>query len=174
MIIELDGKRPVIGQDVYIAPTAVIAGDVTIGEKANIWFGAVIRGDEGRVFIGPRTSVQDNAVIHVNAYADTIVEADVILAHGVVIEGCHIEAGALIGMNATVLSGAQIGQGAFVAAGSVIREGQEIPAHHLAAGVPCKVLKSIPESLKDRLTDAPKDYLKISRLYASGAKIVSS
>jgi carbonic anhydrase/acetyltransferase-like protein (isoleucine patch superfamily) len=101
MIIDLNGKRPVIGRGVYVAPTAVIAGDVTIGEKANIWFGAVIRADEGRISIGPRTSVQDNVVIHVNANFDTIVEADVTIGHGVVMEGCHIEAGALIGMNAT-------------------------------------------------------------------------
>lgn len=173
MIIKLNGKRPVIGQDVYIAPNAVIAGDVTIGDNANIWFGAVIRGDEGKVSIGPRTSVQDNAVIHVNAGSDTIVEADVTLGHGVIMEGCLVEMGALIGMNATVLSGAQIGQGACVAAGSVIQEKQKIPARHLAGGVPCRVLGPVSESLKARIANAPKAYMEFSRLYASEAEIVS-
>ncbi len=174
MIIELNGKRPIIGKDVYVAPNAVIAGDVTIGEKASIWFGAVIRGDEGKIVIGPRTSVQDNVVIHVNAGSNTIVEADVTLAHGVVIEGCHLEMGSFIGMNATVLSGAHIGRHAFVAAGSVVLENQEIPANHMAAGVPSKVIKPVSGALKDRVAQAPTDYLEMSRLYSSGAKIISA
>ena len=173
MIIELNGKRPIIGEDVYVAPNAVIAGDVTIGKEASIWFGAVIRGDEEKVSIGPRTSVQDNVVVHVNATSNTIVEADVTLAHGVVIEGCHIDMGAFIGMNATVLSGAHIGQGAFVAAGSLVLENQKIPANYLAAGVPSKVLKPISESLKARITQAPKDYMEFSRLYSSDSIIIS-
>ncbi len=173
MIMEVNGKQPKIGNGVYVAPTAVIAGDVTIGANASIWFGAVIRGDEGRISIGPRTSVQDNIVIHVNTSHDTVVEADVTLGHGVVIEGCHIEKGALIGMNATVLSGAHIGEGAIVAAGSVVTENQEIPAHHLAAGVPSKVVKPISESLKERIADAPREYMKISRMYIDSAKSVS-
>jgi carbonic anhydrase/acetyltransferase-like protein (isoleucine patch superfamily) len=173
MIIELNGKRPTIGEGVYVAPNAVIAGDVTIGEKASIWFGAVIRGDIGKVSIGPRTSVQDNVVVHVNATSNTIVEADVTLAHGVVIEGCHIDNGAFIGMNATVLSGAHIGQGAFVAAGSLVLENQKIPANYLAAGVPSKVLKPISESLKDMIAQAPKDYMEFSRLYSRGKIIIS-
>lgn len=172
MIIEVNGMRPKIGRDVYIAPTAVIIGDVTIEDNANIWFGAVIRGDEGNISIGPRTSVQDNAVIHVNSSFQTIVGADVTLGHGVVIEGCHIGSGVLIGMNSTVLSGSRIGEGALVAAGSVIRENQEIPAHHLAGGVPCKVLKPVPQTLKDRLALAPKAYLEFSRLYNDSAKII--
>ena len=173
MIIELNGKRPIIDKGVYVAPNAVIAGDVTIGEKANIWFGAVIRGDEGKISIGPRTSVQDNVVIHVNAASNTIVEADVTLAHGVVIEGCHIEKGAFIGMNATVLSGAHIGKCAFIAAGSVVLENQKIPANYLAGGVPSKLLKPISRSLKARIDQAPKDYMEFSRLYSMGAKIIS-
>jgi carbonic anhydrase/acetyltransferase-like protein (isoleucine patch superfamily) len=173
MIIELNGKRPIIGNDVYLAPNAVIAGDIIIGEKASIWFGAVIRGDEGKISIGPRTSVQDNVVIHVNAGSNTIVEADVTLAHGVVIEGCHIEKGAFVGMNATVLSGARIGQYAFVAAGSVVLENQKIPANYLAAGVPSKIIKPISESLKDRIAQAPSDYMAMSNLYYNGAKIIS-
>lgn len=172
MLIELDGKRPVIGQDVYIAPTAVIIGDVTIKDGANIWFGVVIRGDTGKISIGSRANIQDNTVIHVNSKTDTIVEAGVTIGHGAVIEGCHIEEGALIGMNATVLSGAQIGKGTFVAAGTVIKEKQKIPAYHLVAGVPGRVIKPISAALKARLAHVSDAYVTLSQSYASKAKIV--
>lgn len=172
MIIELNEKRPVIGEDVYIAPTAVIIGDVTIENGANIWFGAVIRGDTGKISIGSHASIQDNAVIHVNSQADTVVEAGVIIGHGAVLEGCHIEERALIGMNSTVLSKAHIGKGAIVAAGSVIKEKQKIPAYHLAAGVPGKVIKPLSATQKARLSHVSEAYVKLSELYASKAKIV--
>lgn len=172
MLIELNGKKPIIGQNVYIAPTAVVIGDVTIEDGANVWFGVVIRGDTGKISIGSRTSIQDNTVIHVNSQADTIIGANVTIGHGAVIEGCRLEEGALIGMNATVLSGAQIGKGAFVAAGSVIKENQEIPAHHLAAGVPGKVIKPISASLNSRLAQVPTTYVELSQLYASKARII--
>ena len=172
MLIELSGKRPIIGKDVYIAPTAVIIGDVTIDDGANIWFGVVIRGDTGKIFIGSHASIQDNTVIHVNADADTIVEAGVTIGHGAVIEGCYIEEGALVGMNATVLSGARIGRGAFVAAGSVIKEKQKIPAHHLAAGVPAKMIKPISEDLKGRLAQVSETYVKLGKSYVNNSRIV--
>ena len=127
-IIEYQGKKPRIADDAYIAPTAVIIGDVIIEEGANVWFGAVLRGDVGQIVIGPRVSVQDNSVVHVNRRHNTVVKADVVIGHAVVIEGCLIEEGALIGMNATVLSGSTVGAGAIIAAGSVVRENQTIPA----------------------------------------------
>ena len=109
MIVELAGIRPTIAEDVYLAPTAVIIGNVTILPGANIWFGAVLRGDSGRIVIGRRVSVQDNVVVHVNERADTIIGDDVLIGHGAILEGCRIGAGALVGMGATVLSGAHIG-----------------------------------------------------------------
>jgi acetyltransferase-like isoleucine patch superfamily enzyme len=101
MIIELAGVRPTIAEDVYIAPTAVVIGNVTILPGANIWFGAVLRGDSGRIVVGRRVSVQDNVVVHVNERADTIIGDDVLLGHGAILEGCRIGAGALVGMGAT-------------------------------------------------------------------------
>lgn len=172
MLIEFNGKRPNISKDVYIAPTAVIIGDVTIKEKANIWFGAVIRGDTGKISIGSHTNIQDNTVIHVNRNADTIIDGFVTIGHGAVIEGCHICEGALIGINATVLSGALIGKEAFVAAGSVIKEKQEIPPNYLAAGVPGKAIKPISEALKARLAHATNEYVELSKLYGDHSRVV--
>lgn len=158
LILEHMGMRPQIADDVYIAPNATIIGNVCIERGASIWFGAVIRGDIGRIIIGARTSVQDNVVVHVNDRHDTIVGADVIIGHGVVIEGCDIGDGALLGMNATVLSGAIVGVGALIAAGAVVREGSQIPAHVLAAGVPAKVKGPLDAMMKQRLIAGAAHY----------------
>jgi carbonic anhydrase/acetyltransferase-like protein (isoleucine patch superfamily) len=165
LIIEYNGKRPQIADDVFIAPNAVIIGDVIIEEKANIWFGVVIRGDEGRIVIGPRVSVQDNAVIHVNPVNPTVVEAEATIGHLVVLEGCHIEAGALIGMNAVVLAGARVGSQALVAAGSVVREKQVIPPGVLAAGIPAKVKGPMSEAARQHVLNASGDYQALADNY---------
>ncbi len=165
MIIEYEGKRPQIAEDVFIAPNATIIGDVVIEAKANVWFGAVLRGDEGRIVIGSRASVQDNTVIHVSAVNPTIVEADATIGHSVVLEGCHIEAGALVGMNATVLDGARVGSGALVAAGSVVREGQQIPPDVLAAGVPAKIKGPMSDTARHHVRKASADYQGMASNY---------
>ncbi|MCB0195926.1 MAG: gamma carbonic anhydrase family protein [Anaerolineae bacterium] len=164
-IIEYQGKKPRIADDAYIAPTAVIIGDVIIEEGANVWFGAVLRGDVGQIVIGPRVSVQDNSVVHVNRRHNTVVKADVVIGHAVVIEGCLIEEGALIGMNATVLSGSTVGAGAIIAAGSVVRENQTIPAAMLAAGVPAKVKGPVSDSAKEHAAQASRSYQHVSKTY---------
>lgn len=171
MIIEFKGKRPQIHPSAYIAPNATIIGDVVIGAEASVWFGAVIRGDHGRITIGPRSSVQDNVVVHVNGRHNTRIEADVTIGHGVVVEGCHLQAGVLVGMNATVLSGAIVEAGSLVAAGAVVGENQHIPAGVLAAGVPARVKGNLSEATQKRLLEAPKAYVVYGRSYQSEAKL---
>src|SRR5919198_4434202 len=116
-IIELDGVAPTIGEDVFIAPTAVLIGDVRVGDRANIWFGAVLRGDASHIEVGAGSSIQDNAVIHCADDLPTVIGADVVVGHGAMLEGCVIEARALIGMGAIVLQRARVGASAMVAAG---------------------------------------------------------
>jgi carbonic anhydrase/acetyltransferase-like protein (isoleucine patch superfamily) len=145
---------------------------VTIGAGASIWFGAVVRGDAGPITIGARVSVQDNVVIHVNDREATIVEDDVLIGHGAVLEGCHIGKGALIGMHATVLSGARVGERALVAAGSLVREQSQIPAEVLAAGVPAEVKGALPPRVQARMAQGPLHYQEMARLYAGEAKII--
>jgi carbonic anhydrase/acetyltransferase-like protein (isoleucine patch superfamily) len=118
MLIEFDGKRPQIGNEVFMAPTAVLIGDVQVGDKASIWFNAVLRGDfGGRIIIGPGCSVQDNVTIHVYDDVSTVLEENVTVGHGAVLEGCTIGAGSVIGMNAVVLPRAKVGEQVMVAAG---------------------------------------------------------
>jgi carbonic anhydrase/acetyltransferase-like protein (isoleucine patch superfamily) len=163
MIIEYRGKRPKVAGSAFIAPTAVLIGDVEVGEESSIWFGAVLRGDNGPIRIGKRTSVQDNAVVHVTV--GTYIGDDVTVGHSAVMEDCRIERYALIGSNATLLNGCTIGEGTLIAAGSVVGEKAEIPARVLAAGAPAKVKKALEGNAAHWIEIAAKEYVELSRMY---------
>ncbi len=145
----------------------MLIGDVEIGAESSIWFGAVLRGDNGPIRIGARTSVQDNAVLHVSEHGKTLVDDDVTIGHCAVMEDCHIEPHALIGSNAVVLGGARVGQGSLVAAGSVVGEGAQIPAGVLAAGAPAQVKKPIGGEAATWIDISAREYVALSRSYIS-------
>ncbi|MGH9936466.1 MAG: gamma carbonic anhydrase family protein [Blastocatellia bacterium] len=165
MIIEYEGKRPRIGQDVFIAPTAVIIGDVEIGDGASVWYGVVLRGDEGRIVIGRGSNVQDNAVIHTTPEIPTILQEDVTIGHGALLEGCTVENGAVIGMGAIVLHAAVIGRQAMVAAGGVVTPGAIIPPRTLAAGSPAVVKKELSGGALASVERSAKIYHELSARY---------
>lgn len=167
MIVAFEGVSPRIHPTAFIAPTAVVIGNVEIGAEASVWFGAVVRGDGGEhaIRIGARTSVQDNCVVHVSAQGPTIVGDDVTIGHGAVLESCVIGRGALIGMNAVVLQQATVGEEALIAAGSVVAAGSEIPPRHLAAGTPAKVKKEIAGESLGWIVRSPGHYVNLSRRY---------
>jgi carbonic anhydrase/acetyltransferase-like protein (isoleucine patch superfamily) len=165
-IVELDGQVPAVGAGVFLAPSATVTGDVRIAERANVWFGAVLRGDASHIEIGPRSSVQDNAVIHCAAELPTIVGANVVVGHGAMLEGCVIEDGAVIGMGAIVLQRARIGAGTMVAAGAVVPEGRQIPSGVLVAGVPAEVKKELSGSALAWTRTATEEYQEFSEQYA--------
>jgi len=166
MLIEFEGKTPQIGKDVFIAPTAVLIGDVVVGDNASIWFGAVLRGDfGGRIVIGPGCSVQDNVTIHVYDDVDTVLEENVTVGHGAVLEGCTIGAETVIGMNAVVLPRASVGRQVMVAAGSVIMEGAAVPSRVLVAGVPAKVKKELNGPALGWVGKAAQDYQHMQARY---------
>ena len=166
-ILPFRGTWPRIHPTAFVAPTAVVIGNVTIEEEASIWFGAVLRGDEPEheIRIGARTSIQDNCVIHVSRRGPTLIGAEVTVGHGAILESCTVGRGALIGMNAVVLQGATVGEQALVAAGAVVPDAGEIPARHLAAGTPARVKKELQgESLRWVETSA-RHYVELSRDY---------
>ena len=174
MIIEYKGRRPKISPTAFIAPTAVIIGDVTVGDEASVWFGAVIRSDQNDnpIVVGARTSVQDNCVIH-QGEAPTIIEDDVTVGHGAVMEGCLIRRGAIIGMNVTLLEDVEIGEEALIAAGSVVVPHTKIPPRVLAAGSPAKVKKEIGGEALTWIKMGSSTYINLGRKYLGGAyKIV--
>jgi carbonic anhydrase/acetyltransferase-like protein (isoleucine patch superfamily) len=172
-IVELDGVRPTIGQGVYLAPTAVLIGNVGIGDNTSVWFGAVLRGDLSRIEIGPRCSIQDNAVIHCAIDLPTIVGEAVTVGHGALLEGCVIEAHAVIGMGAIVLQHARVGTGAVVAAGGVVSERQQVGAGMLAAGVPVTEKKRLSGSAARWAEMATDDYQQLRHRYLNARAVGS-
>ncbi len=143
---EFNGKRPTVHPDAYVAPTAVLIGDVRIGAGASVWFGAVLRGDESHIEVGEGSNVQDGCVVHCSEGLPTIIGREASLGHRACIEGCIVEDGALVGTGAIMLHHSRVGAGAVLAAGSVLLDGQEVPAGKLAAGVPAVVKKELSGS----------------------------
>jgi carbonic anhydrase/acetyltransferase-like protein (isoleucine patch superfamily) len=164
-ILELDGIAPKIGRDVWLAPTAVLIGDVRVGDRANIWFGAVLRGDFSHIEIGEETSIQDNAVVHCAIDLPTIIGRRVTLGHGALVEGCVIDDDALIGMGAIVLHHAHVGERAMLAAGAVLTERAAAPAGMLSAGVPAKPKKAMSGAAGRWPQMATDDYQQLRALY---------
>ena len=166
-ILPLRGKKPRVAAETFLAPTAVLIGDVRIGSGASVWFGAVLRADdpEHPIIVGSGANVQDGAVVHVGRWGPTRIGPRVTVGHGAVMESCRIGEGALIGMKAVVLPGARIGGECVVAAGAVVLEDAEIPDRSLVAGVPGRVVRSFGEALPAWLTRSSAHYSDLSRLY---------
>jgi carbonic anhydrase/acetyltransferase-like protein (isoleucine patch superfamily) len=154
----LGSKRPKVHPDAYIAPTAVLIGDVEVEAGASVWFGAVLRADESKISVGPGANVQDNAVIHCAVDLPTVIEANATVGHSAQLEGCVVEAGALVGMGATMLQRSRLGAGSMLAAGAVLTEGTEVPARHLAAGVPATVKKPLGGSSDGWVASSAEHY----------------
>lgn len=170
MEFELGGKRPRVHPDAYIAPTAVLIGEVEVEAGASIWFGAVLRGDESAITIKEGANIQDNAVIHCAVNLPTIVEENVTVGHSALLEGCVVEKGALVGMGATMLQRSRLGAGSMLAAGAVLPEGCQIPPGHLAAGVPAKVKKELSGSSSSWVGTSAEHYRKRAVRYRAGLK----
>ena len=165
MIIEFEGKKPQIAEDAFIAPTATLIGDVIVEAGASIWFGAVLRGDFGRIIVRKGSSIQDNVVVHVIPECETVIGENATVAHGAILHGCTIEKGAIVGMGSIVQDFCVIGEEAMIAAGSVVPTNMKVPPRHLAAGVPAQVKKEIAgASLMWVMQSAPM-YQELARKY---------
>lgn len=165
MIIEYRGMKPKIARSAFIAPTAVIIGDVEIGEESSIWFGAVLRGDNGPIRVGARTSVQDNCVIHVSEGSQTVIEDECTIGHCVTMEDCTIERGSLVGSNAVILNGAVVGSRSLIGAGSVVGANAKIPPESVAVGAPAQVKKKLEGASIWWVEHGSPEYVALSRRY---------
>lgn len=170
MIKEFENIKPIIDKKTYIADGAHIIGRVTIREYSSIWFNTVVRGDVNYIEIGRYTNVQDNSVVHVSNEYATIIGDYVTIGHNAVIHACKIEDHCLIGMGSVILDGAVIGRGSIIAAGAVVKKNQVIPPFSVAAGVPAKVIKTMPEDLGKIHSQS----LKYKDLWTKRYKILSS
>lgn len=144
-IYSLDGVRPDIADNAYVAPSAQIIGNVKMADHSSVWFGAVIRGDNDLIEIGARTNIQDNSVLHTDPGIPLIIGDGVIVGHRVMLHGCKIGENTLIGIGATILNGAVIGKNCIIGAHSLITEGKVIPDGSMVVGSPGRIIKSLTE-----------------------------
>src|ERR687885_2725446 len=163
--LSFDSKEPQVAPDAFLAPTAVLIGDVVVEEGASVWFGAVLRADFDRIVVGAGSSVQDNCVVHTNEDLPTLIGQNVTVGHLSLLEGCVIEDEALIGMGSIVLNRARVGRRAMLAAGSVVREDQEIPPEVLAAGVPATIKKDLEGGSSAWVEMAAREYQSLRLKY---------
>jgi carbonic anhydrase/acetyltransferase-like protein (isoleucine patch superfamily) len=138
-------KPPTLGQSVYIARTAVVVGDVTLGDFSSIWYHAVLRGDINRIVVGHHTNIQDNVVVHLADAFPCLIGNHVTVGHSAIVHACSIADESLIGMGATVLDGASIGSQSIIGANTLVPPGMKIPPQSLALGTPARVIRSLTE-----------------------------
>jgi len=160
MIASFKGIHPVIHKDAFIAEGAVVIGDVEIGNRASIWYGAVIRGDIEPVRIGENTNIQDNCTVHTEKGFPVNIGCNTSVGHNAVIHGCTIEDDCLIGIGAIVLNGALVKNSCVVAAGSVVRERQIVGPYQMVAGLPAVVKKQLDEEKIKPFLQPAKNYLR--------------
>ena len=147
-LYEIDGKRPSVASDAWVAPSAELIGDVRLGAKASVWFTAVIRADNTPILVGTRTNIQEGAMLHSDPDAPLVVGAGVTVGHHAVLHGCTIEDDCLIGMGAILLNRAVIGTGSIVGAGALVTEGKQFPPGSLIVGSPARAIRTLgPETL---------------------------
>ncbi len=149
--LRLGSVSPQVSDGAWVAPTAMLIGDVTVFEGATVWYGSVLRADGDLISIGRGSNIQDGCVLHADPSFPVIVGEDVSIGHRAVLHGCCVEDGVLIGMSAVVMNGAHVSSGSIVAAGSVVLEGSEVPANTLVAGVPAKVRRQITDRERDAI-----------------------
>ena len=168
MIYALDGILPQVHPTAWIAPTAVLIGKVVVGAHANIWFGAVLRGDNEEITVGAGSNVQENAVLHTDMGYPLTIGADCTIGHKAMLHGCQIEDGCLIGMGATLLNGARIGTGSLVGACALVTEGKAIAPGSLVMGAPGRVVRTLDGAAQERILASAAGYRANAVRFAAG------
>lgn len=164
-------KRPQIDATAWVAPGAVVVGDVTLGPGVSVWYGCVLRGDVNSIRIGARSNIQDGSVLHVTRDRfETIVGEEVTVGHRAVVHGCRVGDGALIGIGAIVLDGAEIGEGALVGAGAVVTPGKIIPPRSLVIGTPARVVRMLDDDELTEQRDRTLHYVDLAREHAASQR----
>ncbi|MBO0775979.1 MAG: gamma carbonic anhydrase family protein [Actinobacteria bacterium] len=169
MIGALDTAVPVIDPGAWIAPGAVVVGQVTLGPGVSVWYGSVLRADEAEIVAGRDCNIQDQCCLHVDPGEPVLLGERVSLGHRATVHGAEVADGALIGVGAIVLGRARIGEGSLVAAGSVIRPGQQVPAGVLVAGVPGRIVRELTDADRQTFADTPDRYRRRAERHRGAA-----
>src|SRR5438105_8965380 len=169
-VFSYNGVWPTIAEDVFIAPGAMVIGDVTIHERASVWYNAVVRGDSAPIVIGRRTNIQDNCTLHVDADAPLTIGEECTIGHGAVVHGATVGDRVLVGMNAVVLSHAQVGSNTIIGACALVGERKHIPEKVLAVGVPAKVMRELTEAEQESIVESAAGYCERARAHRESLK----
>jgi carbonic anhydrase/acetyltransferase-like protein (isoleucine patch superfamily) len=169
-ILPFNGVMPIIGSDVFIAPGAMIIGNVTIHEGASIWYNSVVRADEAPIVIGRRSNIQDNCTLHVDAGAPLTIGEECTIGHGAVVHGATVGDRVLIGMKAVVLSHALVGSNTIIGASALVGEHKNIPGGTLAVGVPAKVIRNLTEAEREKLVASATGYWERAKAHSESLK----
>jgi carbonic anhydrase/acetyltransferase-like protein (isoleucine patch superfamily) len=156
-------------QDFYIAQGAVVTGNVVLAPGVNIWYAAVIRGDIGRITLGPRVNVQDGCIIHTDHDEPQEIAEGVVLGHAAVLHGRRVGRDTLVGIGARLLTRSEVGEECMIAAGSVVTEGRRIPPRSVVMGVPGRVVRELTAEELERTRSINAHYLELAQRYARGA-----
>lgn len=165
LIAAVGGRVPAVDPGAFVAPNAVVVGDVTLAAGAGVWYGAVLRGDAEAITVGADTNVQDNCTLHADPGFPLVLGERISVGHNAVLHGCTIEDDVLVGMNSTVLNGARVGTGSLVAAGAVVPQGMVVPPGSLVAGVPARVRRELTEDEKAGIKANGEGYLLLARAH---------
>ena len=169
-VYQLGALAPRVAASAWIAESAVVAGDVELGEQCSVWFHATLRGDTERLVIGARSNVQDGAVLHADAGSPLVIGEGVTVGHQVMLHGCTVGDGSLIGIQAVVLNGARIGRHCLVAAGSVVTEGKEFPDGSMIMGAPARVVRELTPQQIEGLKRSAQHYVENGARYRAELK----
>lgn len=161
MIYNLKEKSPKLSDNVFVADSAAVIGDVTLGKNVNVWFGAAIRGDEGKIEIGDNTNIQDNATVH----SETKIGCGVTIGHNAIVHGCTVGDNVLIGMGAIVLDGAEIGEDSIIGAGALVTGGKKFPPRSLILGSPASVKRELSDEEVASIRNNANEYVKLIEKY---------
>ena len=169
-IYQLDDLKPQLHDTAWVADSAQVMGDVTLGEGANVWFGVVIRGDTATISVGKGTNIQDNSVLHADEGVPLVIGDNVTVGHQVMLHGCTVGDNSLIGIQAVVLNGAKIGNNCLVGAGSLVTEGKHFPDGCMILGSPARVIRQLTPEQIDGLRMSAQHYMDNARRYQAGLR----
>ncbi|MFA5264458.1 MAG: gamma carbonic anhydrase family protein [Opitutaceae bacterium] len=161
------GRTPDISQANWVARNATVVGDVTLGPKASVFYGAILRGDIARIVVGEGSNIQDNAIVHLADDGDTIIGSYCTIGHAAIIHACTVEDECLIGMGATVLDGARVGSRSIVGAGAIVTPRTQIPPGSMVLGSPAKVVRALSEDEQKQLRKWAEKYIHVSAAHAA-------
>jgi carbonic anhydrase/acetyltransferase-like protein (isoleucine patch superfamily) len=170
-IYELDGMAPKLGEGAWVADSAEVIGQVEMGPNSSVWYGCVVRGDNEKIRIGRNSNVQDLSVLHADTGVPLTIGDNVSIGHQVMLHGCTIGDGSLIGIQAVVLNNAKIGRNSIVGAGSVVTEGKEFPDNSLIVGAPAKVVRTMDAGQIAKFQAIPQHYVENALRHAKKKKI---